>query len=328
MPSRRWAPPSPKTSLQLLWRTAPEPILAFDGDSAGQKAAHRAAHLALPHLKPGHSLRFAFLPAGRRPRQLHRRARARRRCASCWMRRCRCRELLWRAETEGKDFSTPERRAGLEQRLREIVAQITDGQGRRLLPRAAFDERVFESFKRRARRPRRPRAPGPCGPGRTGSGVPFQGASGPVPGTPEAVSPPSRASRLARPGGRRPPGQGNGTGRLLAEDPESRSRPRRIAGRSGPVTDPSLDRLRRELLNLAASGSSLEKAGVQTHFARAGNGRSARAFCWTSCAGKIPEGDPEARFMRAAQDLREMGRTRTSRHGGSPSRNFTGSEST
>src|SRR5947208_15270245 len=53
--------------LHLLWRTAPEPILAFDGDTAGLKAAHRAAHLALPHLKAGYSLRFAFLPNGADP---------------------------------------------------------------------------------------------------------------------------------------------------------------------------------------------------------------------------------------------------------------------
>ena len=58
--------------LQLLWRTAPEPILAFDGDAAGLKAAHRAAHLALPHLKAGYSLRFAFLPAGEDPDSSHR----------------------------------------------------------------------------------------------------------------------------------------------------------------------------------------------------------------------------------------------------------------
>ena len=51
--------------LHLLWRTAPEPILAFDGDEAGLRAAHRAARLALPHLKAGYSLRFAFLPGGR-----------------------------------------------------------------------------------------------------------------------------------------------------------------------------------------------------------------------------------------------------------------------
>ena len=51
--------------LQLLWRTAPEPILAFDGDAAGLKAAHRAAHLALPHLKAGYSVcaLLSFPPA-------------------------------------------------------------------------------------------------------------------------------------------------------------------------------------------------------------------------------------------------------------------------
>src|SRR5580698_7939328 len=53
--------------LQLLWRTAPEPVLAFDGDAAGLKAAHRAANLALPALKAGYSLRFAFLPQGEDP---------------------------------------------------------------------------------------------------------------------------------------------------------------------------------------------------------------------------------------------------------------------
>ena len=56
--------------LHLLWRTAPEPILAFDGDDAGLRAAQRAAQLALPHLKAGHSLRFAFLPAGEDPDSL------------------------------------------------------------------------------------------------------------------------------------------------------------------------------------------------------------------------------------------------------------------
>ena len=48
--------------LTLLWKMADEPILCFDGDRAGQKAAWRAAELALPHLKPGKSLRFSRLP--------------------------------------------------------------------------------------------------------------------------------------------------------------------------------------------------------------------------------------------------------------------------
>src|SRR5579862_2236263 len=56
--------------LSLIWRTVPEPVLSFDGDEAGGRAAARAALMALPLLNPGHSLRFAFLPAGEDPDSL------------------------------------------------------------------------------------------------------------------------------------------------------------------------------------------------------------------------------------------------------------------
>ena len=37
----------------LLWRIADEPVLCFDGDNAGERAALRAAERAMPILKPG-----------------------------------------------------------------------------------------------------------------------------------------------------------------------------------------------------------------------------------------------------------------------------------
>ncbi len=58
LPGTAWT----ENQLMLLWKMADEPILCFDGDKAGQKAAWRAADLALPHLLPGKSLRFALLP--------------------------------------------------------------------------------------------------------------------------------------------------------------------------------------------------------------------------------------------------------------------------
>src|SRR5258708_16202898 len=48
--------------LVLLWKMADEPLLCFDGDAAGHRAAYRAIDLALPHIMPGKSLRFASLP--------------------------------------------------------------------------------------------------------------------------------------------------------------------------------------------------------------------------------------------------------------------------
>jgi DNA primase len=56
--------------LELLWRSGPEPILCFDGDKAGLRAAFRSIERALPLLKPGYSLRFALLPDGQDPDDL------------------------------------------------------------------------------------------------------------------------------------------------------------------------------------------------------------------------------------------------------------------
>src|ERR1700748_3335270 len=86
--------------LQLLWRTAPEPILAFDGDAAGLKAAHRAAHLALPHLKAGDSPPLAFLPAGEDPDTLIQKSGAMA-MGKVLEAALPLSEMLWRAETEG-----------------------------------------------------------------------------------------------------------------------------------------------------------------------------------------------------------------------------------
>ena len=49
---------------------APEPVLCFDGDAAGRRAAFRAVETVLPHLKPGFSVQFAFLPDGLDPDDL------------------------------------------------------------------------------------------------------------------------------------------------------------------------------------------------------------------------------------------------------------------
>jgi DNA primase len=143
--------------LQLLWRTAPEPILAFDGDAAGLKAAHRAAHLALGHLKPGYSLRFAFLPTGEDPDSFIA-ANGAGAMSVLLETAVPLSQLLWRAETEGKDLSTPERRAGLEHSLKELVDRITDPKVADYY-RRGFDELVFENFKKRRAPAARPIAP-------------------------------------------------------------------------------------------------------------------------------------------------------------------------
>ena len=56
-----------ENQIKILWQSCNEPLICFDGDGAGQKAAIRALYRALPILTSGKSLRFVFLPAGYDP---------------------------------------------------------------------------------------------------------------------------------------------------------------------------------------------------------------------------------------------------------------------
>ncbi|MBZ9656729.1 DNA primase [Phyllobacterium lublinensis] len=116
--------------LDLLWRMSPEPILCFDGDNAGIKAAHRAIDLALPALKPGRSLRFAVLPGGKDPDDLVKDSGPQAFQAVIDDARPLA-DMLWARETSGGVFDTPERRAELEARLKQMTALIGDENVRR-----------------------------------------------------------------------------------------------------------------------------------------------------------------------------------------------------
>jgi DNA primase len=130
--------------LQILWRMADEPILCFDGDGAGIRAAGRAADLALPLLEPGKSLRFALLPEGQDPDDLIRAA-GREAMAEVIAAARPLVDLIWSRETESGVFDTPERRAALESRLRDIARSIGEESVRRHYSQA-FGERVAAFF--------------------------------------------------------------------------------------------------------------------------------------------------------------------------------------
>src|SRR3954471_2217649 len=111
--------------LGLLWRLSPSPILCFDGDAAGQKAAIRAALRALPAVGPARSLGFVTLPAGQDPDDLLR-ASGRAALDALLDRPEALVEKLWRHEVEADPLATPEQRAGLRRRLLDHVGAISD----------------------------------------------------------------------------------------------------------------------------------------------------------------------------------------------------------
>jgi DNA primase len=133
-----------ESQLGLLWKMADEPILCFDGDKAGQKAAWRAADMALPNLKPGKSLRFALLPEGQDPDDLARSG-GRGAIEEVISAARGLADVIWSREIEGGTFATPERRAALEARIRELSNGIGDEAVRRYY-RQDFSERLQRTF--------------------------------------------------------------------------------------------------------------------------------------------------------------------------------------
>jgi DNA primase len=147
--------------LGLLWKMANEPILCFDGDGAGRRAAYRAADLALPRLKPGKSVRFALLPEGQDPDDLVRSG-GHEAAAEVLGSARSLADMLWARETEAAAYDTPERRAALEARVQEVVRGIGDDTVRKYYVQD-FSERLRQLLTPKFDQPSRERSRGRFG---------------------------------------------------------------------------------------------------------------------------------------------------------------------
>lgn len=132
-----------ETQLELLWRMAEVPVLCFDGDAAGQKAAMRAVTRALPLLAPMRSLAIVRLPSGIDPDDLINQQ------GTGAMEKLLASpksllEMLWDFESAAKPLNTPEAKAGLKARLMEHVDTIQDSDIRALYRRELLDR--FSAF--------------------------------------------------------------------------------------------------------------------------------------------------------------------------------------
>lgn len=143
-----------ENQMELLWRMNGEPVLCFDGDKAGLKAAWRAADLVLPSIQAGRTARFALLPEGKDPDDLVKADGPDAFRAVLGEARPLA-DLLWMRETAGGVFDTPERRAELEKTLRELTNRIRD-ESVRFHYNQEMRERVQSFFGTQRGRPQRP----------------------------------------------------------------------------------------------------------------------------------------------------------------------------
>jgi DNA primase len=156
-----------ENQLELLWRMSGEPVMCFDGDKAGLKAAWRAADLALPVVQAGRSLRFALMPEGQDPDDLVK-AEGPAAFTKVLSEARPLADVIWMRETQGGVFDTPEKRAELEKSLRELTGRIKD-ESVRFHYQQEMRDRVQTFFGARPQGQRGPRGdfrkPGPGRPG-------------------------------------------------------------------------------------------------------------------------------------------------------------------
>lgn len=244
--------------IEMLWRLVETPVLCFDGDAAGQRAAMRAVTRALPLLRPAHSLRIVRLPAGLDPDDLIRRdgPRAMEQVLGAAQSLV---DMLWEHERDAAPLVTPEDKAGLKARLMAHVETIADGDIKSLYRRDLTERFSAFAFPRREEREWRP---GGGGAGNGGGGN-WRGTKGRA--APTAPSP-ENAGRM-----RRASGSGARDGLAAAVLAGLLRFPQEIARHAEALMAAHLPDPRFELLaDAAESGEALETARLATILAARG----------------------------------------------------------
>jgi DNA primase len=154
--------------LEEIWRLSPSPVICFDADGAGRRAALKTVDLALAALAPDRTLKFLRLPEKDDPDSL-----VKREGAAAFKARLDAAETLSSALydmlAEGGSRATPEARAAFRQRLVETANRIPDkglaGEYRSMLLDRFFAERGGKGGKgaKPGRGPAFVRAPLPDG---------------------------------------------------------------------------------------------------------------------------------------------------------------------
>lgn len=271
-----------ESQIAELWKLADEPILCFDGDAAGVRAAVKGGLRALPLLTPGKSLRFALVPGGQDPDDLIR-DRGPGAMRDVLNDAKSLFDLIWRHHADGHPVDTPERKAALEADLMSVARTIEDRTIQEHY-RSGFKDRLWQLF--RAQRPAREPFVANRG---TGGGKWKGGKKGGPPAWSAPLKPPPQADSIDALR-RRILLVTVITHPELFED---------VAERLGALNfpEPNLDRLRSEVLMLLSHESSLDFAAVRHHLRACGCGMDSDSLLnsqvFTHASFSRPDADTE-----------------------------------
>ncbi|GEO80255.1 DNA primase [Pararhodospirillum oryzae] len=250
-----------EAQMELLWQTTPEPVLCFDGDGAGQRAAARALERALPLLKPGRGLRFALLPPGRDPDDLAREG-GQAALARVLDAAQPLSEMAWSLLHAAHPLDgTPERRAALDGAIDAFVGRLADPTVQNHFKGALRNR--FWSLVRETPRASPSRA---AGPGRWNEREGSGGFRGRAPAGPRSLPPvatplpalprPERVREMVLLG-------------AVLQHPWLFDH---VGERLGAMAfaEPALDRLRQEVVMTLASEKALDRQGLQDRLTAGG----------------------------------------------------------
>ncbi|QZD89489.1 DNA primase [Qipengyuania aurantiaca] len=145
-----------ENQIELLWRQVERPILCFDGDNAGQRAAMRAIGRVLPMLRPGHSLSIVRMPAGKDPDDLLKESGVGA-MEELLSSPASLLDTLWAFERDAQPLTSPEEKAGLKARLLAHTETIQHDDIRALYRKELLDRFSAFAFPPRAPREFKPR---------------------------------------------------------------------------------------------------------------------------------------------------------------------------
>ena len=111
--------------LQKLWRSGEEIIICLDGDSAGQRASRRVIDIALPMVAHDKKISFIMLPGSKDPDEVIK-SEGSEFFNRLLVERINLSEAIWLNEYKGKNFSSAESRAVLENQLEAVCLQMKD----------------------------------------------------------------------------------------------------------------------------------------------------------------------------------------------------------
>jgi len=256
--------------IQVLWKVMPEdkrsPILCFDGDAAGQRAARRAMERIFPILKPDHSAKFAFLPEEHDPDSLIK-AKGVPAMQDILEKAISLFNMMW--QEEAKDhWSTPDGKAGFVEDMKKKAKQIPD-----MTVQKFFIDEIYQRVKNKVwplndplgddllkKQTKQPFVPGkqfykgkPIPPG---AHTPYR------PQSVQAKPVKAKKSQLDRV---------RIFLALMIHYPELYDEFGEDFGRVR-IADPEYDHIREELINLLATQNSLDYQAVKQHLTESGHG--------------------------------------------------------